>query len=113
MRDGIQVILIDRSDPDQLVAFDPKRPEGERDITQLQSLRESNGFLRSDIVLVNIWHRGDVTRQPAAYASESGEPYGEALDYLGLKDLLEAWAINARIIETAAKHPEFKRYLRR
>lgn len=114
MRDCVQVMLFDRSDPDAIVAVDPRRPAGERRITALQELREHpGGFPRTDIVLVNIWNAsGNCERQLCAYAGEDGEPYGPAIPYLSKEHLAEAREINARQIAIAALHPEFRVYVR-
>ena len=105
----IQVSLIDRSDPDQVVLITKDKERR----TRLDELRRSKYGGRSDIVLVNFWNGdGECVQQLCAWPTQSGEPTGPAMEWLSKDELTKARELNRAIIETARIHPEFNRYLK-
>jgi len=87
-------------------------------ITLLDELQEyyASWSGRTDIVLVNLQaedycshcHRGE-TRQVCAYPTKSGEPAGEAMNYLTDAQKEEAREMNRRLLEVMKEYPIVER----
>ena len=111
-KNDINVFIIDRSDPHEVIAISSK---GEK-ITRLDELRRGM-FLRRDIALVNVLTEcptcGHKTylRQYDVYATKSGEPCGSGWNYLNDEQKEECREINRKLIEVAKLYPEMRHYL--
>jgi len=106
----VNVCLISRSNPSQVVMYDPKE---KRSYTRLEDLREHPHMaFRRDIAVVNVDREGIDHRQFMVYASWDGEPYGDGIEWLNAKELGWLRTENRKLINVARRHPEFEYYLR-
>ena len=108
------VLIIDRSDPNEKMCYDPKK---NKHFTRLDELKRGM-HCRRDIALVNIRSKCSVCgtedalfKQYAVYATESGEPTGNGWTHLTDEEKRECREINRRLIEVSKEIPEMKWYL--
>lgn len=93
MRNAIQVIVFDRSDPNQIVCITPVDHEENQtgkpiQTTRVEEIRQSidkHGFFggRKDIALVNLWNDdAELIEQHAVYLTTEGID-GDGVKYIG------------------------------
>ena len=104
-------IIIDRSDPHEVICI---TPDG-RKLTRLECLREG-GVLRTDIALINVEETcpccgQKVLKQYCVYASPTG-PCGEGLKFLDENELHQVEEICRKLAEISKIYPEMSYYLK-
>lgn len=103
----INVFVTDRSRPDEVSTH----LKGGGTQTRLEALediqRTGRGYMRSDIVTVNVVS-GEKHLQFHAAPTWDGEPRGEAMEWLTPEELEEARRINRAIVTTAMLHKPFE-----
>lgn len=108
------VMVIDRSDPNEEVGYDPKK---DKYFTRLDELKEGM-HCRRDIAIVNTRRKcptcgteDGLFKQYAVYATESGEPTGDGWNLLTDEQKEQCRKNNRKLIKISKEIPEMEWYL--
>lgn len=111
-------IVIDRSDPNQIVCIIPKNnphypefPNG-KSLTRIEDIRLRKWVGRSDLGLVNKIINNKVIDQYCVYGRKNGKIiWGDYRRYFSKKEQIELHEIVERIIKASKEYPEMLDYL--
>jgi hypothetical protein len=112
-RRSIDVLHFERHDPHDVVAIEMRATGGRkkpRKFTMIREMRDSireRGYWggRGDIVMVNMWS-GEWHKQYTASPTWSGEPRGEAMQFLTPEEIERAREQNRKILAATEEYPE-------